>query len=89
MFEAVFRSSPSQHHRQEPSVPPGEYPAVVSMLQDKLSTINESLAILFATLQSLTAVVPPGAARAAVQTLADMGSPLLAVSGNLQGLRYG
>lgn len=59
------------------------------MLQDKLSTINESLAVLFATLQSLTAVVPPGEARTAVQTLADMGTPLLAISRNLQGLRYG
>lgn len=83
------QESYKQLHNGDASLTMENYPEMVSTLQDKLITINESLSILFATLQTIATVVPPGDARKALITLADMGSPLLAISGDLHGLSHG
>lgn len=59
-------------------------PEFIANIHQKMSTINESLSVLFATLQSLASIVPPGEARCAVQTLASMGTPLLAITREFQ-----
>lgn len=48
--------------------------AILGDIHMKMSTINDSLMVLFASLQSLATVIPPGDARTALQTLTDMGT---------------
>lgn len=53
-------------------------------INGKTSANNEALTLLFAALKSLTAVIPPRKASAALQILANMTAPHLAITGELQ-----
>lgn len=64
------------------------YTAAIANFQEKLSHISESLFVLFATLKSLTTIIPPDTARDAVLSLADMGTPYMAISGASNPLIY-
>lgn len=57
----------------------------LAQLAQKLSTITDSLTVLFKALQSLATNVPAGEARTVVQTSSNMGETLSAITGELLG----
>lgn len=58
-----------------------DYPSVLVNLQEMLSCVNETLGVVYLHLQSIGSIVPPGDARTALQSLAEMRALLLVVTG--------
>lgn len=60
------------------------YPATPASLNGSISAINDTLTMLFVTLESLTAVILSEEARVALRTLVNMETPLLTITGDLR-----